>query len=137
MISTRPRRRWTVAGLTAAAVGGLLLAAPGVAAADEPTDPYEPVTITLSPEQVERICENRIPRILARIEALTERITGDEATAGSAAWLQSRAARARSDGHTEWADRLGARAERRAGRVEQLDHLASRVHAFRTDHCPS
>ena len=40
---------------------GLVVAAPVAAAAQEP------VTVTLSPEQVQRVCEQRIPRIERRV----------------------------------------------------------------------
>src|SRR6202008_2850209 len=82
-----------------ALVGSVLFAGAGMAAAQEDPSTTEPapsedgsVTITLSPEQVTRLCEKRLPRIEKRTTKLVERIQGDENTRGSADWLRARAA---------------------------------------------
>ena len=121
-------REWAV---VAAVVAGTGLAGAGVAAAQ----PSEPVTITLSPEQVTKICEQRIPRITERITRLTERVTGDASTRGSSAWLKERAAKERAAGREAIAKGLDERADRRAARVPELAELQRRVADFSAKHC--
>lgn len=116
-----------------AVVGTAVLgfAATGVAAAQDTT--YAPVT--LSPEQVKQICEERLPRIEERINRLTTRINGGPDVAGSTAWLQARAQKARDAGRTARAERLDQRASRRADQLTRLGEVQKRVDTFQAEHC--
>lgn len=131
--------RWTSGLLATTATVGLLLAVPGVAAADDPSPDPEPgpITITLTPEESARVCDVRIPRVLDRVTRVTERINGDAATVGSVAFLQERAEQARSQGRAAVAERLDRWADRRAGRVDQLADVRAKVEAFDAKHCGS
>lgn len=122
----------TLATVTAA----FLVGGAGIAAADEqPTPSQEPITLTA--EQSATICQERIPALLVRIDQATTRITGDETTVGSTAWLQARAEDAREAGRTERAERFETRS---AARTELLDRLADtteRIETFRDENCAS
>ena len=121
------KSRWA-----AAAVGvAIALAVPGAAAAQ----PSTPVTITLSPEQVQKICEKRIPRIETRIDRALARINGGADVRGSVAWLRERAEAERAAGRETSAQLLEERADRRADRVPQLEQVKTRVAEFRSAHC--
>ena len=117
----------TVAGATVA-VG---LATTGVASAQDKT--YAPVT--LSPEQVKKICEQRLPRIEARVTRLTTRINGGPDVHGSTAWLKAEAQKARDAGDTARAERLDKRVERRGDQVSRLGKAQERVDKFQAEHC--
>ncbi len=117
-------------GVVAGAVALVLAAPASVASATPAPDP-----ITISSEQVRRLCEERVPRLLESAGRLTERIQGDAETLGSVAWLQARAQQAAADGRTARAELLSERAERRAGRVDELADLTRRVHVFEDEHC--
>ncbi|GAA4438368.1 hypothetical protein ACFQV2_36975 [Actinokineospora soli] len=119
----------------AAAVVGvaIAIAVPGAAAAQ----PSTPVTITLSPEQVQRICEKRIPRIETRVDRALTRIGAGPEVRGSTAWLKARAEKERAAGRETSAQLLDERADRRADRVPQLEQLKTKVAEFRTAHCGS
>jgi hypothetical protein len=103
----------------------------GVAAAQ----PSGSVTITLSPEQVQHLCEKRLPKAERRADKLVERINGGADVRGSVAWLKERAAKERAAGRETTAKLLEERAERRAGRVDQLTKVKTRVADFRSQHC--
>lgn len=125
-----------------AVVGSVLFGGAAVASAQEdpstePAPSSEPgsVTITLSPEQVTRLCENRLPRIEKRTSSLVERIQGDENTRGSAAWLRARAAKERDAGREDTASLLEERADRREGFVDPLNKINKWAADFRTEHC--
>ena len=123
--------RITVTGLAMSAV---VLAGAATAVA-QPADPSGSVTITLSAEQVAFLCEKRLPKMEARITRLTERITGGPEVRGSTEWLKARAARERDAGRETSAQLLEERAERRAGKIDQLNRITSWVSDFRTKHC--
>jgi hypothetical protein len=123
-------RRVAVAGCAAAA--GLSLSA-GVAAAEQP--PSTPVTITLSPEQVAFLCDKRLPRMENRTTKLIERLNGGPEVRGSTRWLQERAKQEREAGRETSAQLLEERAERRAGRLDELNKIKQWVSEFRTQHC--
>lgn len=120
---------------TTALAVGLVLA--GAATATAQTDPSEPVTITLSPEQVQNLCEKRVPRIEKRAGRLLERINGGAEVRGSAEWLRARAATEREAGRETSAQLLEERADRRAGRVDDLTKAKQWAADFRTAHCES
>ena len=129
---------WTrraVIGTTA--VGALLLTGGAVAVAQESTEPSEPgsVTITLSPEQVTRLCDRRLPKIEKRTTRLVERIGGDANTRGSAEWLRTKAKSESEAGRETSAQLLEERADRREGRVDQLNQVKQWAADFRTEHC--
>ncbi|MEJ2853901.1 MULTISPECIES: hypothetical protein [unclassified Saccharothrix] len=115
----------------AAAVAGVGLATTGVASAQDKT--YAPVT--LSPEQVKKICEQRLPRIEDRVTRLTTRINGGADVIGSTAWLKAQAQKARDAGDTARAERLDKRAERRGDQVAHLGKVQERVDKFQAEHC--
>lgn len=117
---------------------GLLTAglmAGGAATASAATQPSEPVTITLSPEQVADLCEKRLPKIEKRTTSLLDRINGDATVRGSVAWLRARATAERDAGRETSAQLLEERADRREGRIGQLDQIKQWVSDFRTEHC--
>jgi hypothetical protein len=122
-----------------AVIGSVLLGGAAVATAQEDpsTQPSEPgsVTITLSPEQVQRLCDTRLPRIEKRTSGLVERIQGDENTRGSAAWLRARATKERDAGREETASLLEEKADRREGFVDPLNKINKWATDFQTAHC--
>ncbi|CRK60352.1 hypothetical protein [Alloactinosynnema sp. L-07] len=120
--------KWAAA---AAIAVGMSLTGAGVAAAQ----PSEPVTITLSPEQVQHLCEKRLPKSEQRVTKLLERINADANTRGSVAWLKARAEKERAAGREATANLLEEKAERRAGRVDQLTKIKGWVTDFQAKHC--
>lgn len=121
-------KQWAV---VAAIVSGVSLVGAGVAVAQ----PSAPVTITLSPEQVRKLCEKRLPKAEKRIARLLERINGGAEVKGSVAWLKARAEKEKAAGRETTAQLLEEKAERRAGRVEQLNKAKERVADFQSKHC--
>jgi propanediol dehydratase small subunit len=119
--------------ITAAITAGLVLT--GTATAVAQTD--EPVTITLSPEQVQHLCDKRLPKIEKRVDRLLTRINGDAEVRGSAEWLRARAATEREAGRETSAQLLEERADRRLDRVDDLTKIKQWTTDFRTDHCGS
>lgn len=117
--------------ITAAITAGLALT--GTATATAQTD--EPVTITLSAEQVQHLCEKRLPKVEKRVDRLLTRINGDAQTRGSAEWLRARATKEREAGRETSAELLDERADRRLGRVDDLTKIKQWVTDFTTDHC--
>ena len=107
------------------------LCSTGVAAAQDTS--YAPITI--SPEKVKQLCEQRAPRIEERVTRLTARINGGPEVAGSTAWLRARAQEARDKGETARAERLERRLERREGQLTKLGDAQRRVDRFQADHC--
>lgn len=103
----------------------------GVAAAQDTS--YAPITI--SPEQVKQLCEQRAPKVEDRIQRLTTRINGGPEAAGSTAWLQAQARKARDAGNTARAERLDRRAARRGDQLTKLGDAQRRVDTFQTNHC--
>ncbi|MBM7770653.1 uncharacterized protein (DUF885 family) [Actinokineospora baliensis] len=113
----------------AAATAGVATA--GAAAAQ----PSTPVTITLSPEQVTNICTKRIPRIEQRTTKLIDRINGSADVKGSAAWLRARADKEQAAGRETSANLLRERADRRAGKIDQLTKAKQRAEDFKSKYC--
>lgn len=110
------------------------LVAGGAATASATT---EPVTITLSAEQVQNLCEKRLPKIEQRVTRLLDRINGGPEVRGSVEWLRARATTERDAGRETTAQLLEERADRRAGRVDQLNQAKQWATDFRTEHCES
>ncbi|SES25702.1 hypothetical protein [Actinokineospora terrae] len=121
------------AAIIAAITIGVGLTGAGTAAAQ----PSTPVTITLSPEQVTNICQKRIPKIEQRTTKLLDRINGTADVKGSAAWLRARADKEQAAGRETSASLLRERAERRAGRVDQLNKVKQRAEEFKAKYCGS
>jgi hypothetical protein len=126
-------RRAAIVGCGAAAV--LAISAPVASAqTTEPTTPsYAP--ITLSPEQSQRLCGDLLPRLIDRTTKLTTRINGGADVQGSVAWLKARAQNQRAKGHPQIADQLTQRADRRAGRVGDVNSIQQRLTTFKTQNC--
>jgi hypothetical protein len=110
-------------------VGGTAMADP----TPSPTPSYAP--ITLSPEESQRLCSEVLPKLITRREKLATRINGGADVKGSVAWLKARAAKQKAKGHEKAATQLEQRAERRAGRLEQLAKVKGELEAFKTKHC--
>ncbi len=122
----------------------LLVGGAATASADPSTPPsapssgtYGPVTVTLSPEQVQNLCEKRLPKIEQRATRLLDRIQGDASTRGSVEWLKAKAAKERDAGRETSAQLLDERADRRAGRVDQLNKIKQWATDFQSQHCGS
>lgn len=92
----------------------------------------EPAPITISPDQVRKICEERLPRVEDRVGKLTARINGGPEVWGSTANLRKRAAEASDPGR---AQRLEERAARRAGHLDKLSRVQERIDTFQAKHC--
>lgn len=131
MHNTSLIRRVVVAGCATTACAFTMVS--GVAAAEQP--PSTPVTITLSPEQVAFLCDKRLPRMENRTTKLIERINGGPEVRGSTKWLQEKAKQEREAGRETSAQLLEERAERRAGRIDELNKIKGWVSDFRTQQC--
>ena len=107
----------------------MLLLGAGTAAAQEP--------ITISPEKVQKICSERVPRVEARVKALTDKINGSPETLGSKKWIEQKAADARKAGNTARADVLDARLKLRDAQLVKLGKASERVARFKSEHCGS
>jgi propanediol dehydratase small subunit len=116
---------------------GLVLGGAATASATTDTSAPAPVTVTLSPEQVQNLCEKRLPKIEQRTTRLLDRINGDASVRGSVQWLKARAAKERDAGRETSAQLLEERADRRGGRVGQLNQVKQWVSDFRSQHCGS
>ncbi|MTD52697.1 hypothetical protein [Amycolatopsis pithecellobii] len=121
-------------------VGGSVLAALAIgvpAASAQTTAPPPPSygQVTLSPEESQQLCADRLPRLIDRKNKLIARINGDANTKGSVAWLRARADKQRAAGHAKIADQLTQRADRRAGRVDDLKSIEDRLTKFKDSHC--
>ena len=124
------------AAIVGCAAAALLAVGAPAAYADttQPTPPsYGP--ITLSPEESQHLCADVLPKLIDRKNKLTARINGDAGTKGSVAWLKARAQSQRDKGHTQIADRLDQRAQRRQGRVDDLAKAEQRLTDFKNAHC--
>lgn len=126
------KRRVAVTGCTA--VLGLGAGAP-LASAAQPPAPTPVAPITLSPEESQQLCQDMLPRLDHRVDALIKRINGGPEVKGSVQNLKARAQDQRAKGHTKLADRLDRRAQRRAGRIDDLNKAKTRLGAFRSAHC--
>jgi hypothetical protein len=126
-------RRSVIAGCGVAA----MLAITPVAMADGTTSapPTSYAPITLSPEEAQQLCGQFLPKLADRTKKLTDRINGGAEVKGSVAWLKARAQSQRDKGHTAAADLLDQRAQRRAGRLDDLKSAQQKLEAFKTAHC--
>ena len=110
-------------------MAGMLLLGAGTASAQEP--------ITISPEKVQKICSDRVPRVESRVKALTDKINGSPETLGSKKWIEQKAADARKAGNTARADVLDARLKLRDAQLVKLAKASERVTKFKSEHCGS
>ena len=98
-----------------------------------PTPSYKQVT--LSPEESQRLCAEKLPKLIERRDKLAKRISGGADVKGSVAWLKARAEKHKAKGHDRIAAQLEKRAERRSGRLEQLATMKTKLETFKTEHC--
>ncbi len=124
------RTRW-VGGIAASAVAvGALVVGGGTAFADTGTP-------TPAPGSNQKICTERIPQLLAKIDKVTARINGDATTKGSTAWLQAKETQARNSGRTALADLIQDRIAGRSHRLTDLANVKSEVEAVQKKDCAS
>jgi hypothetical protein len=128
------------AGTSAVVLVGGLVGSTTIAAADPTPTPspsastsYKPVT--LSPEESQKLCAERLPKMIARRDKLAQRISGDADVKGSIAWLKARAAKQKANGHDKVAAQLAKRAERRSERLKQLGTVKTKLESFKAEHC--
>jgi len=125
---TKWMSRIAVVGITAALGLGLS----GVASAQPSSGP---APITISPEKVRKLCEERTPRVEARIAKATERINGGPEVKGSIQYLKAQAQKARDAGKADRAKLLDDRATVRADRLVTLGNATKRLEKFKSAHC--
>ena len=123
---------WTRLALAGGASAACLLVAAPLASAETPT-PVAP--ITLSPEELQQVCSDWVPKLQKKAENLEKRINGGAEVKGSVANLKARAADQRAAGHTARADQLDQRATKRQGRIGELDAAKQKLDAFAAAHC--
>jgi hypothetical protein len=129
-------RRLALAG--SGSVLGLLALAPLAAAqttAPDTTQPAPVAPITLSPQESQQVCSDWVPRLEKRVDNLTARINGGPEVQGSLANLKARAQDARAKGHTDQANRLDQRAQKRQSRIGELANAKQKLDAFAAAHC--
>ena len=112
------------------AIAALTLTTMALGTAPAWADTSEPAPITISPDQVKQICEQRVPKIEDRITRLTKRIEGGPEVLGSVQWLQAQA-----KDHPDRAQQLNDRAQRRQGDLTKLDDAEQKLAAFKSAHC--
>ena len=127
-------RRLAVTGCAAGV--GLAVLGTGVAGAQGNTsDTTQPAPITISSQQVEHLCDVRVPKLKTEVTKLIDRIDGGPTVTGSTAWLRQRAQQAQANGHPGRADILNGRAERRTGILTILRKVQTRLNDFTAAHC--
>ena len=112
------------------AIAALTLATVALSTAPAWADTSEPAPITIGPDQVKQICEQRVPRIEDRIGSLTKRIEGGPEVIGSVQWLHAQA-----EDHPERAQQLNDRAKRRQDDLTKLQEASKKLDAFKAAHC--
>ena len=130
--------RSTRIAVTGLAVAAVMLGGAAAASAEPTTSnpaPSGSVTITLSPEQVSFLCDKRLPKIETRVTKLIDRINGGADVKGSVAWLKAKAKTEQDAGRAESAKLLEEKADRRAGRIDELNKIKGWVTDFRSKYC--
>jgi hypothetical protein len=122
------------AGTSAVVLVGGLVGSTTVASAD-PTPRPSYKQVTLSPEESQKLCAERLPKMIERRDKLAQRISGGADVKGSVAWLKARAAKQKAKGHEKAAARLEKRAERRSERLKQLGTVKTKLETFKSEHC--
>lgn len=132
----RSVRGAVAAGTSAVVLVGGLVGSATVASADPtptPTPTYKQVT--LSPEESQKLCAEKLPKMIERRDKLAKRISGGADVKGSVAWLKARAAKQKANGHEKAAAQLEKRANRRSERLTQLGTVKTKLETFKTQHC--
>jgi hypothetical protein len=122
-------------GLVGLAISAATVAGAATASAQPSSPPSGDVTITLSAEQVAFLCDKRLPKLETRVTKLVERINGGADVKGSTAWLKARAQHERDAGREASAQLLEERADRRAGKIDELNKIKGWVADFRGKYC--
>ena len=123
-------------GTSAVLLMGGLVGGTTVASADPsptPTPTYKQVT--LSPEESQRLCAEKLPKLIERHDKLAKRISGGADVKGSVAWLKARAEKQKAKGHEKIAAQLQKRADRRSERLTQLSTMKTKLETFKSQHC--
>ncbi|MEU4197908.1 hypothetical protein AB0E69_38850 [Kribbella sp. NPDC026611] len=129
-------RRSVRGALTAGLSATVLLTGTTMASADPtPTPAPSYKQVTLSPEESQKLCADRLPKMIARRDKLAQRISGGADVKGSVAWLRARAAKQKEKGHDKAAAALEKRAERRSDRLKQLGTMKTKLETFKAAHC--
>ena len=132
----RSVRGTVAAGTSAVLLMGGLVGSTTVASADPsptPTPTYKQVT--LSPEESQRLCAEKLPKLIERRDKLAKRISGGADVKGSVAWLKARAEKQKAKGHEKIAAQLQKRADRRSERLTQLGTMKTKLETFKSQHC--
>jgi hypothetical protein len=123
-------KAWISGAVAAVLVGGGIAAGTGVALADTGST-------TTPAASTDKVCTERIPKALKRIDTLTARINGDASTRGSTAWLQAREEQARTAGHAALADLIQERIDDRPQKAQRLAALKSQLQDVQAKDCAS
>jgi hypothetical protein len=125
------RRTAFVAATTVMTAALALVATPALAAdpasGSAGSAPGSTTTITVDTAKLEALCQDRLPKVQARVEKALTRVQADASTKGSAAWVRARADQASAEGHDDLARRLQFRADQRLGHVDELTTLQARL----------
>ncbi|MBP2320990.1 hypothetical protein JOF56_001375 [Kibdelosporangium banguiense] len=84
---------------------------------------------------VQKVCDQRIPKLETRANKMLTRITGDAKVVGSTANLRARAERAKAAGNEAQADWLNGKADHREQRVGLLRDALAKLDAYKQKHC--
>src|SRR5437764_379380 len=90
---------WTRARRTVVLEGGIVAGTTMASADPTPTPAPSYKQVTLSPEESQKLCAERLPKMIARRDKLAARINGGADVKGSVAWLKARAAQQKAKGH--------------------------------------
>lgn len=90
---------------------------------------------TVDPDELARLCTDRLPAVQARAEHLIEVIEAGPQTPGSVAWLQARADTLEQNGNPERAQVVRARANLRTTHVADLTRLVQRLEDAAATYC--
>jgi hypothetical protein len=126
---------WTRRGAVACCGAAITVLAMAPIASAQTTTPAPVAPITLSPEESQQVCNDWVPKLTKRAANLAERINGGAHIPGSVANLKAKSADQRAKGHNEIADRLQKRADKRAGRIGDLNSAKQRLDTFTAAHC--
>lgn len=135
--STR-RARWAgVAVLTALATTVLTLPASAVPAPATamPTASTGTAAGATDPDELSRLCRDRLPIIQARAAHLIEVLEGGPDVVGSVEWLRANADTAEANGRPERAQLLRARADLRATRADDIARVVQRLEDAAATYC--
>jgi hypothetical protein len=126
---------WTRRGAVACCGAAITVLAMAPIASAQTTTPAPVAPITLSPEESQQVCGDWVPKLTKRAANLTSRVNAGPEVPGSVANLKAKAADQSAKGHTAAADRLTKRADKRSGRIAELNTAKQRLDAFTAAHC--